>query len=215
METPKIGLPHLTRTIPSAFSSFYLTLVAMIQGVALGLLAAKIPGVLAPFGAVGFLYALLTFTVIVVVWHEYVLAAQEFWWKLTLWDSVVPFLLGMGQFLMIEYLGKENYVAWFFAASFSAFTGFFAYINYDRWLRLSDFDDPSAFTLFKSEVSRGRRLLLVLAIVDLLFGATSYWSSSRHTIFLLGLAHGAFLIAMVYRRLAWLRKALTLYGWAR
>ena len=216
VKTPKIGLSRLTETIPAAFSSFYLTLISMIQGVALGLLANKIPDFLSPFEPVGFLYILLTFTVIVIVWHEYVLSAQEFWWELKWRDSLIPFSLGMGEFLMIEYLGKgPNYHAWFFAAALTGSAGFFAYVNYDRWLEESDFEKPTAFQLFKNEVKRGRKLLLAFAIMNLVSGGFILHGAATREIVLLGCVCGLFLFLMVHKRLAWLGKALQIYGWRR
>jgi hypothetical protein len=216
MVTPKIGLSRLAEMVPASFSSFYLTLISMIHGVALGLLATKLPNFISPFKPVGLLYASFTFAVIVIVWHEYVLAAQEFWWEITWWDSLVPFLLGMGEFLMIEYLGRgPNYIAWFFAASFTGLAGTFAYINYDRWLEESDFEAPAAFTLFKNEVRKGRWIFFAFALLNSASGVLLLFWSGNLQVVSLGLIFAGSLFCMIYKRLAWRIKALAIYGWQR
>jgi hypothetical protein len=214
MDTPKIGLSRLIKTVPASFSSFYLTLVCLIQGVALGLLATKIPDFLSTFNLIGLFYALLTFIVVVVVWHEYVLAAQEFWWEITWWDSIIPFLLGMGEYLMIEYIGKgPHYNGWFFAATFTAFAGFLAYVNYDRWIKEPDFENPAAFALFQSEVARGRWLMFALALDNLASGVLLIFWSGRILVTVLGVIYGLFLFLIIRKRLTWQKKAMVMYGW--
>ena len=214
MAFPKIGKSRLENTIPSSFSSFYLTLIAMIQGVVLSSLATTIPAFVSPLHVVDLLSALWTLATIIIVWHEYVLSAQEFWWKITWLDSMVPFLLGIGEFLMIDYLGKgPDYAAWFFSASFTAGAGFIAYINYGWWLRERNFEHLEAFELFKHEIKRGRILLILLCIYDSLSACCiRYWSNAPGVILLLWCFHGGFLTLLVYKRLAWQRKSLKLYG---
>jgi hypothetical protein len=188
----------------------------MINGVALGLLATKLPNLLGSCQLVELLYASFTFAVIVIVWHEYVLAAQEFWWEITWWDSLVPFLLGMGEFLMIEYLGRgPNYSAWFFAASFTGFAGVLAYINYDRWVNESDFADSASFALFKKEVRKGRRLFFGLALSNAGSGSLLLFWPGKLQVIVLGGVFSCSVYWMIHRRVAWHEAALRIYGWRK
>lgn len=216
IKTPKIGLSRLNETIPSSFSSFYLTLIGLIQGVALGLLATRVPTLLSSFSLIALLYVVLTFIVIVIVWHEYVLAAQEFWWKITWLDSLAPFLLGMGEFLMIEYLDRgPNYSAWFFAAAFTGFGGFLAYINYDLWLNEQDFENSEAYAFFKAHVRKGRFLFLSLTLLNSACGVVLLISFGRLQLLLLGALFAVSLFFMIHKRSRWHIHALKIYGWQK
>jgi hypothetical protein len=219
---PKIGLSRLIETVPASFSSSYLTLVSLIQGVALGLLALKFPDIFSNLSNftfvafVAFFYAVLTLVVLVIVWHEYVLSAQEFWWEIKWWDSLIPFTLGLGEFLMIEYLGKgPDYDAWFFSTAFTAFCGFWAYINYGWWIKKTDFEKPEAFDLFKKEVNNGRWFLGAWCLFNLGAGFLIYfWAGTLIALILGGLS--AFItVLMVRRRVAWQQRAWKIYGWQK
>lgn len=102
--------------------SFYLTLSSMIPSLAFGYLLTTVsladPSVLAYK-----LMVLSTFVVIVLVWHEYAIGTMLYAWLIDFWDSVIPFLFGITQFLLIHALKPDAWSPnlWFFSlASFAA-----------------------------------------------------------------------------------------------
>lgn len=190
----------------------------MIQGVALGLLASKIPNFIefTVVAVVAIFYIVLTLVALVVVWQEYVLAAQEFWWEIRWWDSFIPFMLGLGEFLMIEYLGKgPAYPAWFLSAGFTTVAGYGAYVNYAKWIKKSDFDQPKAFELFEKEVKRGRIFLLIFTLVNVASCRIILWWANTVLVFFLGCVSLVLLGYMIRQRHVWQKKALSFYGWKR
>ena len=56
-----------------------------------------------------------TFLGILVIWIVYATTVMRFSWVPSISDSVVPFFVGLLQFILIESLGVENAGAWFFS----------------------------------------------------------------------------------------------------
>lgn len=56
-----------------------------------------------------------TFLGILVIWVVYATTVMRFSWVPSISDSVVPFFVGLLQFILIESLGVENAGAWFFS----------------------------------------------------------------------------------------------------
>lgn len=113
------------------FSSFYLTLVGIIQSLALGFLLYEAAGHLGGHRDVTQIIRIVTsFVIILLVWHEYVLWMISFRWVLGIWDSVIPFLLGVIQYGVIENIGDERGCStWFFWMAGFVVVGIGSYIN--------------------------------------------------------------------------------------
>lgn len=87
-----------------AHSGFYLTLVSIMQGLALGYLLQVLTAEVTSLGYLTLLttfQALTSLVIIVIVWHEYAIGTILFRWKLDLLDSAIPFLFGIAQYVMI------------------------------------------------------------------------------------------------------------------
>lgn len=99
----------------------YLTLLAIIQGVALAALFAKIDSLLDRhrFHAPELLMAITIFLTIVALWYEYQMGVMFYNWTAELFDAFIPFMFGVFEFAMI--IGVERGVSTFLAVFGLAF----------------------------------------------------------------------------------------------
>jgi hypothetical protein len=98
--------------------TFYLTLTSMIQSLAMGYLLTSIDFTAMPPIA-DVLQAVATFTLIILVWHEYAISTMLFVWVVDLWDSVIPFVFGFTEFFIISTLNTRKFGSewWFIGLS--------------------------------------------------------------------------------------------------
>ncbi len=99
-----------------------LTLTSIIQGLSLEVLwssASDTPQLFATGAprAVAWLQVAAVFQVIVLVWLYYVHLVMRFRWVPTVRDSIVPFALGAGQFVLAETLQPEPLHLWIYATA--------------------------------------------------------------------------------------------------
>lgn len=95
----------------SAFAVIYLTLLSIIQGVALAALFAKVDSLIARhlFHAPQIILSLGIFLAIVAVWNQYQMGLHLYTWTANLVDAFIPFTLGVFELAMIS--GLEYSVA--------------------------------------------------------------------------------------------------------
>lgn len=133
---PLIG--QTTRTwvldsIAGSFAGMYLTLLSIIQGVALAAWATDaIPGtavgwreLLSVRGIDEIGFRITTLLAIVVIWHAYFWLSVIARWVPSIWDSVLMFTIGAAEFVPILNMGDE---AWFFGMGSLGVLGGFAYV---------------------------------------------------------------------------------------
>ncbi len=99
------------------FPSVLLTLLSIIQAIALESLwdhARDRPELYAYSwdALLGWLQIAVTLNVIVLIWMVYVGLVMRFRWTPAMTDSILPFLVGLIQFLMIDLMGPENLGKW-------------------------------------------------------------------------------------------------------
>lgn len=99
------------------FPSVLLTLLSIIQAIALESLwghARDRPELYAYSwdALLGWLQIAVTLNVIVLIWMIYVGLVMRFRWTPAMTDSILPFLVGLIQFLMIDLMGPENLGKW-------------------------------------------------------------------------------------------------------
>ena len=97
--------------------SVLLTLLSIIQAIALESLwdHARHRPELYGFSwdaLLGWLQIAVTLNVIVLIWMVYVGLVMRFRWTPAMTDSILPFLVGLIQFLMIDLMGPENLGKW-------------------------------------------------------------------------------------------------------
>jgi hypothetical protein len=107
---------RLLRSLYASFSTTYLTLTSVIQGVALVYLVGVVDNDMHAFGAAEWILVVATFLMIVAAWHEYMTAVTVFVWIPRLPDSLIPFLLGGAELVLIRALGEQTELQWFFLA---------------------------------------------------------------------------------------------------
>jgi hypothetical protein len=121
----------------------YLTMISIVQGVALSLLVAKAPELtgwgwteifaftwtldsILPLLSKG-AYIVTTFLLIVLTWHSYFWLAAIARWVPTILDSVLFFVFGAFEFMLIDSLSHPDSFAWFY---FFASIGLLSAIQY-------------------------------------------------------------------------------------
>ncbi|WP_067454957.1 hypothetical protein [Actinomadura macra] len=119
----------LVERIEGAFLGVYLTLISMIQGVGLSVLAerASASPSPAPHEWIGYAICLIA---LIVVWQEYMVGSVQFAWTPTILDAVVPFTVGIIEFMLIASVRKS---AGTFLVFYAAFLGA-GIVGYLNWL---------------------------------------------------------------------------------
>ena len=120
------------KRINENFPSAYLTLISIIQGVSLGILAnntftyIKDPCLAEPWES--FLpYSIMCFFLIIIVTYEYVWFIGVFHWSPKIWDTFIPFFLGISEIVPMFYLTSPK-IWWLCTAGFSV-CGAFGFYN--------------------------------------------------------------------------------------
>jgi len=93
---------HMRRHIKESFASTYLTIISIIQGVALSALYSVVEPRYEHFGIAQWIMVAATLLLIIATWHLFMINALAFKWVLSLMDSLVPFLLGTLELFVIE-----------------------------------------------------------------------------------------------------------------
>ena len=107
---------RLLTSLYASFTSTYLTLTSILQGVALAYLVVVVDDEMHAFEAAHWILVVTTFLMIVAAWHEYMTAVTVFVWIPRLRDSLIPFLLGGAELVLIRSLGQQTELEWFFLA---------------------------------------------------------------------------------------------------
>ncbi len=97
-----------------------LTLLSIIQALALELFWSELQDLnylfeLSWLSVIAWAQVASTFLGILVIWIVYATTVMRFSWVPSISDSVVPFFVGLLQFILIESLGVESAGAWFLA----------------------------------------------------------------------------------------------------
>src|SRR4029453_18201919 len=92
-ERPDAHSPLLSR-LTGSFTPIYLTILSIIQAVALAELAKVVADGYAQFTPVQWALVLLTFLILIIIWNHVTTDAIAWVWIPDLRDSLIPFLLG-------------------------------------------------------------------------------------------------------------------------
>lgn len=100
------------------FPTVLITLLSIIQALALEFLWGHIhhrPDLFEPGwpAVAGWLQIAATFNGLILIWLVYAGTVMRFRWTPTTGDSVLPFFVGLIEFLMIDLMGPENIGRWF------------------------------------------------------------------------------------------------------
>jgi hypothetical protein len=128
----------LLEQIVEFFPSYYTTLISVIQATALGYLLVVVSGFVKGCPALEvsqIILAIMTFGVLIEVWYEYMMGSTVFRWVPIIWDSVIPFLIGVAEFLLILSISPVNIALWYFSLSITCLVSFVAFKNMYRGTR--------------------------------------------------------------------------------
>lgn len=108
--------------IMNSFSAMYLTMLSIVQGVALGILFYKVSALFSAWIKFSDIFATIyilltvitTFLFIILTWHSYFWLAAIARWVPLIWDSILLFILGAGEFILIESLSYYNTLVWLY-----------------------------------------------------------------------------------------------------
>jgi hypothetical protein len=95
-------------TLRASFTTTYLTLTSIIQGVALAYLVSVVDEEMHTFRFANWLLVVTTFLAIVAAWYEYMNAVTVFVWIPRLRDALIPFLLGGSELALIRSLRSQT-----------------------------------------------------------------------------------------------------------
>ncbi|OGU57030.1 MAG: hypothetical protein A2V66_05565 [Ignavibacteria bacterium RBG_13_36_8] len=126
--------PRKYRELNKEFSpTYYLTLISIIQSLALGAFLA--------YSKLDYLYgqkisllyyseSIIIFTIILFVWHEYSMSTSCLRWDFNIIDSLLPFLFGITQFFLIILRNNEQLsISWISFLCVITVLTFLAYYN--------------------------------------------------------------------------------------
>ncbi len=154
------------RRMGESFPAVYLTVISIVQGVALGILAQNTFGKISTTTSVSLSfilsllpYAVLSFMVIVTVSFEYNWFVGIYRWSPRLWDSFIPLLLGLSQIGPLYFLNSPR-VWWILNAVF-AVIGTIAFNNTRMNQRKDMFSDQKVY----NETQEGVFLDILIAFI--------------------------------------------------
>ena len=84
----------LLHQLKGSFTPIYLTVLSIVQGVTLATLASVVANNYPQFIAVQWALVVLTFCILIIIWHHMTTDAMTWVWIPDFRDSVIPFLLG-------------------------------------------------------------------------------------------------------------------------
>ena len=136
--------------IGSHFPTIYLTVISLLQGLALSLL---VPNIISYFEKAGdqwmdlrLLPFIVMLLVVFIVWHHYAIGIFFLRWFPNIIDTAIPFMVSIGQFFLIALLDIDNSIddmdvdAWTLGFALLMLAGSLAYFAV-KW-RI----DPTLFT---------------------------------------------------------------------
>lgn len=164
----------LYKRIKEQNNAAYLTLMSIIQGVALSFFTFAIVNNYQGLTFAAWVLVSCTFMVIILTWFEYIIGISIFFWAHGILDSIIPFVLFSGEILLIETMASSS-SAWFFSMGvFCVFT-LVAFLNmYHKASQESD--NNGLFECLGKWKKFTITSIAVYAVLFLLFGR--YWSAN-------------------------------------
>ena len=162
------------------FPQYYITLVSIIQAAAFGFFLLQLQpdfvdnnGVIRNSIPLIFL-CLSTFFVLIEIWYEYMMGALAMKWFPKIFDSIIPFLLGIFEALMILYLGSNNIPGWYVTLSLVCFCSFFAFLNMYRGCNCHYEENKVILESIQDDPNKTLCIILISGFFFLLCGIFEY-----------------------------------------
>ncbi len=177
------------------FAPAYLTLVSIIQGVALSTLAARVEATYSGFRVADWLLTAATFLTILSLWHEYVMQVLAYIWLPTFFDSLVPFAFVATE-LFLAHLVSHNMRAWLLAYGGFYLVGVAAWYLQNRQIRTADAESRRIDRVL-SPHDRFRLMFLVVCTA-LSLAMAGFYTILRIGQMQLAVAIGIFVVACLF-----------------
>ncbi len=98
--------------VSNYFASIYLTFISLLQGIALSQLVPQMFTYFKiaehPWTDIHVLPLTIMLLIIFIVWHHYAISIFFLRWFPNIIDTIIPFIVGIGQFVLISYLVINN-----------------------------------------------------------------------------------------------------------
>jgi len=125
--------------VGSHFPTIYLTIISLLQGIALSQLIPNLLNYLKivdnPWSHVQLVPLVLMLLVIFIVWHHYAIGIFFLRWFPNIMDTIIPFIISIGQFYLMSFLEVKtsmydvNTEAWTLGYAIVLIVGSFAYFS--------------------------------------------------------------------------------------
>lgn len=125
--------------VENHFGSMYLTVIALIQGIALATIAEQFFAGSASGQGVDCHRYVFSGLVVFAIWHHFMYGAAFLNWWPSAFDSFIPFGLGASEFAMIQLLNNEDLSRWILATVVLGLFASAAYLNAAVRIRASLF----------------------------------------------------------------------------
>jgi hypothetical protein len=119
----------IKRKVIDAHWTFYITLISIICSFTFERFLANL--VFDDINLLLILKLIIVFGSIILTWHEYAIGATFYEWKIDIYDSVIPFMVGTSLYFLVGQLEQENTSDFKFFISLAGFsaTAIIAYLN--------------------------------------------------------------------------------------
>ena len=148
------------------FPNIYLSVTSLLQGIALSQLVPIILIYLRvvpnPWSDIHLLPLVIMMLIIFIVWHHYAISIFFLRWFPNIIDTLVPFLIGIGQFVLLSYINIETQIEeiqmepWTLGFAGFLIAGSFAYFLAARRMEAELFDNVMSkeATLIHTQLTR-------------------------------------------------------------
>jgi hypothetical protein len=171
----KLGAKKTAFQLNTFLPQVHLTLISVLQGVALGVLIAQF-GVVSPLSFPSVLLYMDSIFIIALVWYLYAWAFVAFQWPFSSWHTVLQFILAFAQSLAFAFLSKP--AIWTLGIACSAFVGAFI-----RWLNTKVVSSAiyEREDIFHYELRVDRGAALQLAAMGVFLSIAGSWLIYRYS----------------------------------
>jgi hypothetical protein len=206
----KSEMPMETRhnKLKALHSAGYLTLISIIQAVTFGLLVTGLIHNYQQLDATGWVLVANTFLVITIIWNEYIMGVSFYEWVMDYMDSLLPFLMGACQLVLVYFAFLELH-RWLFAAGLFCLISFLSFLNQYRKGR-GDRANHSFISRFKNHIVIAICYLAISAIFCMGLAISTLYIETPLIHLGIALSVGLTIVGFIYRATIYYRKAISI-----
>lgn len=159
----------LLHQLTGSFISIYLTVLGIVQGVALAALASVVANSYPQFTAVQWALVVLTFSILIIIWHHMTTDAMTWVWIPDFRDSAIPFLLGAFELYQTQAI-VIGLGAWLFGMVAGAALAVLEFFHVGRQAPLAEENAENAQLLRRFRTRRRSEMLQGIVGIGLFVG---------------------------------------------